>query len=178
MKRLQKITARFDGSFQNRKDGDIIGIGYTIGDKKFKERYIAGEKLDCMFAELLALMGLMQELLQYKNCNIFIEGDCKDVIHFIRRKKLLKNHEIQCEYIILLLKELEQNNRVQLTWIPREKNHNCDALASHREKFIFKYKNTTDAIKKHIVYEHFADKAQEIFYKWLQLNPQFQPLKI
>jgi len=178
MGRLQKVKARFDGSHQRREDGDIIGIGYMIGNKRFKERYIAGEKLDSSFAELLALMSLVQELLQYKNCAIYIEGDNQDVVRRISKKRLIKNHEIQSEYIILLLEELKQNNHVQLTWICREKNHDCDALASHLEKFIFKYRTITNTIRKRVIYDHFADKAQETFHQWLQSNPQFQSVNI
>ena len=168
----QKIIAQFDGSYRLYKnDMYRIGAGYSIDGEVFSEQYIAGtiEHMGSVFAEVLALIGLLEKLQDYKNCHITIKGDNLGVISCIRKKKRsIRGLEIQFQYLRLLIEELRlAGNFVVFEWVPRAQNKQCDIAASKPEKFLFKY-SKDGKIRQFQIHDYFYDLAKEVFEHWIE----------
>jgi ribonuclease HI len=168
---MENITARFDGSFRQGEE-NIIGIGYTINEDCFKDKWIAADDSGSQAAELLALISLLETIVErdYTNCRINIEGDSKSVISKIRRNSLMCNHEIQCEYIFLLLETIKEKNQIYLKWIPRENNTTCNALAKNKLTFLFPYKTSNGQKRKFHSTAFFMEDAINMFYEFVNKN--------
>ena len=180
MKR-QKVIAQFDGSYRlYRDDMYRIGAGYKIDEQVFSEQYIAGtmEHMGSVFAEVLALMGLLEKLQDYKNCHITIRGDNLAVISLIRKQnRAIRGLEVQFEYLRMLVHELrESNNYVVFKWVPREQNKVCDRAASQKERFIFQYQ-AGNAIRQFQVHDYFYEFAKEASENWINSKTGYQPIE-
>lgn len=175
----QKIIAQFDGSYgPYRDDMYRIGAGYSINSETFREQYIAGTiNKGSVFAEVLALMGLLEKLQDYKNCHITIKGDNLAVITMIRSQKkdrAIRGLEVQFNYLRILVEELRySNNSVVFEWVPREQNKDCDKAASHKERFIFRYQEN-EKVKQFQVYDYFYEFAKEAFDHWIKSHSNYQ----
>lgn len=175
---MENIIARFDGSFRQGEE-NIIGIGYTINEDCFKNKWVAADDSGSQAAELLALISLLETIVErdYTNCKIFIEGDSKSVISKIRRKSPMRNHEIQCEYIFLLVEMIREKNQVSFKWIPRENNATCNALAKNKLIFLFPYKTSNGQKRKFHSTAFFMEDALNMFYEFVNKN-NLVPLEV
>ena len=174
----QKIIAQFDGSYSIYKDDMYrVGAGYSINGETFREQYIAGtmEHMGSVFAEVLALMGLLEKLQGHKKCHITIKGDNLPVISLIRKKnRAIRGLEVQFDYLRLLIEELRlAGNSIVFEWVPREQNKDCDAAASHKERFIFCYQEN-EKVKQMQIYDYFYEFAKEAFDHWIKSHSNYQ----
>jgi ribonuclease HI len=132
------IIAYFDGSCEPKNPGGAMGIGaiiYEDGKTLYAYSYGVPAKKEnsnnvAEYMAFEAVLGYIQ-LENISGEQIHIYGDSKLVVQQMNNKWKIKEgryveYANRCKE---LLRELKQTNKINVTWIPRERNSKADELS-------------------------------------------------
>lgn len=136
-KKTQPLECYFDGACEPVNPGGNMGMGWIIvntntGHVRNRKRYKAKTSTNSNnVAEYLALYMLLKDLRDYRDCNITIYGDSKLVISQINGEWKLGSglHYNIAKRTAELYLEIVSKNKVNIMWIPRERNTGADILS-------------------------------------------------
>ena len=156
-KKNQPLECYFDGACEPVNPGGNMGMGWIIvntitGHIRSRKRYKEKNPTNSNnVAEYLALYMLLKDLRDYSDCEISIYGDSKLIVNQINNEFKLNSglHYNIAKRTAELYKDIANNNKISISWIPREVNTGADKLSKEAVILLHSEDNKTKSKKKY-----------------------------